>query len=75
MSKEKENARISIEIPQSLFERLKKSAESGNYGSVEECIVYLLRKAVSGDEKEEETYSEEEQEKIKERLKSLGYLE
>jgi len=60
-----------IEIPDDLYEKLKESAEERGFPSVEDYIVYVLGDAVS---EEEEEMSEEDQKKIKERLKALGYI-
>jgi len=63
---------ISLTIPRSLYEKIKIRVESslGEFKSVEEYIRFVLEEVV----KEEETYTSEEEMKVKERLKKLGYL-
>ena len=63
---------VEIKIPKKLFEKIKKEVESsGDFKSVEEFVEFVLSSAL---EESEEVYSAEEEEKVKERLKALGYL-
>ncbi len=66
--------RVSITIPKELYERAKRYVEEsgGSFGSVEELVEFVLREVLS--EEEEYTLTPEEEEKIKERLRSLGYI-
>jgi hypothetical protein len=66
---------VSVEIPKSLYERVRRIAEQ--YGEdVNELLVNLLRECVTKVEEElsSEGVSEEEKKEIIERLKKLGYL-
>ena len=67
--------KVQIEIPDSLAERLKSLAKQENFTDLNEYVTHLLRKAVSSGKEEESSLNPEEEEKIKERLKSLGYIE
>ncbi len=63
---------VEVKIPKKLYEKIKKEIEStGEFKSVEEFVVFVLESAL---EETEEVYSEEEEEKVKERLRALGYL-
>ncbi len=64
---------VNIQLTERLVSAARKLAHKRGFGSVEEFLVSLLRKEVRMEGGE--TISEEEKEKIKKRLKDLGYLE
>ena len=65
----------SIEIPESLFERVAVRIEDTNFQSVSDYVVQALREKLASEEKESSgPYTKEEEDKIKDRLKALGYL-
>ena len=64
---------ISIQLSGALLKHGRETARKKGFGSLEEFLVFLLKKELRMEE--EETISEEEKEKIKERLRKLGYLE
>ena len=71
---------MKIEIPEEIVEKLKKRVDSTDeFDSVEAYVNYVLKQVVErlDSEKEEEkpAFSEEDEEKVKERLRSLGYLD
>jgi Arc/MetJ-type ribon-helix-helix transcriptional regulator len=64
-----------IEIPESLFERVTVRIEGTSFPSVSDYVVNVLREKLASEEKEDATrYTKEEEEKVKERLRALGYL-
>ncbi len=66
--------KVQVSISKELYEKVKKYIdEMGGFSSVEEFIEFVLSEVL---ESEESTagYSKEEEEKVKERLRSLGYL-
>jgi len=64
----------SINISSQLYNEIKKRyVDSGEFESVEEFVELVLREFLQ-EEDYEEAYSPEEEEQIKERLRSLGYL-
>lgn len=66
--------KVSVEISKEVYDAAKKYIdEHRGFSSVEELIEFVL-KEVLGEEEEERVYSKEEEEAIKERLRSLGYL-
>jgi metal-responsive CopG/Arc/MetJ family transcriptional regulator len=71
------NKKIQIEIPESLFKRIKNISEELGVKDINIFIIDLLRNAVADYEAElsKEEYTPEELEKIKDRLRSLGYLD
>ena len=69
---------FNIKIPKTLYYRIVRLTSELDVDDVNSFIVDLLREAVARYEEELGTsvvLSEEEMEKIKDRLKSLGYLD
>jgi len=67
--------KVTIKIPRPLYKNLGKIIEGSGFNSVTEFIVYILRDLVSFKTiQKEPSFSGEEIEMIKKRLKSLGYL-
>lgn len=65
--------KVTIKIPRPLYERIKKIIENSGYDSPTDFIVYVLRDIVSSHTEEGEI-SGAELERVKERLRRLGYL-
>ncbi|MHA1590272.1 MAG: CopG family transcriptional regulator [Candidatus Njordarchaeales archaeon] len=63
---------VQIKIPKRLYERILKEIKDTEFKSAEDFIIYVLEQVL--EEEEESVYSKEEEEAIKERLRSLGYL-
>jgi len=64
-----------ISIPTPLAEKIKKRLEGTGFNSLSAFVTYVLRQLESeGEKKEDDAFSKEDEEKIKERLRSLGYL-
>ncbi|MCE4610782.1 MAG: CopG family transcriptional regulator [Desulfurococcales archaeon] len=67
--------KVSIEISKDLYEKAKKFIEeNGGFKSVEELVEFLLEEAIAAETGEGVAISPEDEEKVKERLRSLGYL-
>lgn len=66
-----------ISIPKVLADKLKKRIEGTGFNSVSSYVTYVLRQVLSNVEGQEkkEAFSEEDERKVKERLRSLGYLD
>lgn len=66
-----------ISIPTPLAEKIKKQIEGTGFNSLSSYVTYVLRQIVSSIEKDERErgFTKEEEEKIKERLRNLGYLD
>ncbi len=64
-----------ISIPTSLFERIEEQIEGTDFTSVSDYVAYVLNEVLTENEEETESVSKEDEERIKERLKALGYLE
>ncbi len=64
-----------IKIPKPLYEKIAERLKDTEFESVEEYVIFVLNEVVTEPEqKEEPALTKEEEEKVKERLKGLGYL-
>ncbi len=65
-----------VEIPATLYRAIEERIKgSGDFLSVSDFVTYAARKVLSEFGDQGEVLSEEEKEKIRERLKALGYIE
>ncbi|MAG08688.1 CopG family transcriptional regulator [Candidatus Woesearchaeota archaeon] len=67
-----------VSIPKILAEKVKKRIEGTGFNSISSYITYILRQIISeseDSEKKENPFSKEDEIKVKERLRSLGYLD
>jgi Arc/MetJ-type ribon-helix-helix transcriptional regulator len=77
MAEEKDDKKYTtISIPTPLAEKIKKRIKGTGFHSLSSYVTYVLREIISNiDEEEEEAFTKEDEEKIKERLRALGYLD
>jgi len=61
---------VKIEISDKLYKALEKNAKESGFKNVNEYLEFILKELVA----DEEEISQEDEEKMKERLKQLGYL-
>jgi Arc/MetJ-type ribon-helix-helix transcriptional regulator len=75
MTEEKKYTTISIPTP--LAEKIKKRIEGTGFNSLSSYVTYVLREVISNVEEDEndEAFSKEDEEKVKDRLRALGYLD
>ncbi|RLG70175.1 MAG: CopG family transcriptional regulator [Methanobacteriota archaeon] len=64
-----------IRLPRELVEKVRRRAKATGFGSVEEYVRFVLEEVVREEEGEADVMSEEEEESVKARLRSLGYLD
>jgi CRISPR/Cas system type I-B associated protein Csh2 (Cas7 group RAMP superfamily) len=66
-----------ISIPTPLAEKVKKQIEGTGFNSLSSYTTYVLRQIVSSKEPEDRVkgFTKEDEEKIKERLRNLGYID
>lgn len=66
-----------IRIPKDLIKKIEGRLHESGFESVDEYATFVLEEVIKevGEEKPEEVFSEEEEEKVKERLRALGYLD
>jgi len=66
--------RVAIYISRELYEKVKKFVkEQGGFSSVEEFVEFVLNEVLS-EEGVSRGLSKEDEEKVKERLRALGYI-
>jgi len=77
MAKEKEDKKFTtISIPTPLAEKIKKRIEGTGFTSLSSYVTYVLREVVSGmDEEDEEVFTKEDEKRVKDRLRALGYID
>lgn len=63
-----------ITIPKSLYEKILKRIKNTGFASVSSYVTYVLRQIVSGGDEEKEAFTKKDEERIKQRLRALGYL-
>ena len=66
-----------VSIPKPLAEKIKKRIDGTGFNTVSSYVTYVLRQILSqtSEDKPKEAFSEEDEKKVKERLRSLGYME
>ncbi len=66
-----------IKIPKKLLKKIEERIQGPEFKSVDEYTTFVLEEVVKedGDEEVEEVFSEEDEKKVKERLRALGYLD
>ncbi len=64
---------IQIKIPYKLAGKLSKKIKETGFNTITEYVVYILEQALS-ESPESVEVSEEEEKKVRERLRELGYL-
>ena len=62
-----------VEIPESLYRSVEQKIQDTDFPSVSEFVTYIVRESIPKLSKRE-PLSKEEEEAIKRRLKSLGYI-
>ena len=65
----------SVSIPISLAEKIEKRIRGTEFSSISAYITFVLEEVVSDEEEDNEELSKEDDERIKARLRSLGYLD
>lgn len=66
-----------IFIPAPLYKRLRKRVKDTEFETVSKYVTYVLEEVLSSleEDEQEEDISKEDEEKVKERLRALGYLD
>lgn len=67
---------VTISIPKQLAEKITKRIEGTSFNSLSSYVTYVMNEVLSEiDEETQETFTKEDEERIKQRLRSLGYLD
>jgi Arc/MetJ-type ribon-helix-helix transcriptional regulator len=64
-----------VSIPTSLHKKIEEAIQGSEISSVSAYIVKILRESLSKEQEAKEVFSQEDEEKVKERLKALGYID
>ncbi|MHA1124028.1 MAG: CopG family transcriptional regulator [Candidatus Heimdallarchaeota archaeon] len=66
----------SVSIPKVLHGKVEEHIKDTGFTSVSSYVTYVLRQILSEEDRESgEAFSKKDEEKIRQRLKSLGYIE
>ena len=67
--------KVTIKIPRPLYERIGQIIDGAGYNSVTEFVVHVMRDIVTTHSlSEDDAYTDQDLERVKARLRSLGYL-
>jgi len=65
-----------VSIPTQLFEKVEERIKGTEFDSVSSYITYVLEEILTEEEKEDEKpFTEEDEERVKARLRALGYID
>jgi len=75
MSKEQESRAILLAAK--LYGRIEERVKATDFRSVDEYVTFVLEEVLKEDDEQEgeKAFSKEDEEEVKQRLKSLGYLD
>lgn len=66
---------MDVSIPASLYKKIEEKIKQSEFKSVSSYVTKVLREGLAKEEAGSESLSKEDEEKVKERLKALGYLD
>ncbi len=67
-----------VSIPKPLVEKIKNRMKGTGFSSVSSYVTYVLRQVISSikeEERSKQAFTKEEEEKVKQRLRDLGYID
>lgn len=64
-----------VPIPTSLYKKIKEKIKGSKNETVSSYVTKILSENLSKEKGSEEAFSKEDEEKVKERLKALGYMD
>ncbi len=70
-----ENKYAEISIPAELFKAIEDKIKDTDISSVKDYVVKVLKDSLSEGQKKNQSLSKDEEDKVKERLKALGYMD
>lgn len=73
--KEKQKKFTTVSIPTALFKKVEERIKGTGFTSVSSYVTYVLREIVAEEEKTEEPFTQEDEERVKARLRALGYID
>ncbi len=73
--KEEEKKFTTVSIPTLLFKKIEDRIKETGFTSVSSYVAYVLREVLVEEEEEGEPFTKEDEERVKDRLRALGYLD
>lgn len=64
-----------VSIPTPLFKKVEERIKGTGFTSVSSYVTYVLREVVSEEEEETEPFTKQDEERVKARLRALGYID
>jgi Arc/MetJ-type ribon-helix-helix transcriptional regulator len=64
-----------VSIPTSLYKKIEEKIKGSEISSVSSYVAKVLRESLSKEETTQEALTKEDEEKVKKRLKALGYID
>jgi len=64
-----------VSIPAPLFKKVEERIKGTGFTSVSSYVTYVLREVIAEEEDEVEPFTKEDEDRVKERLRALGYLD
>jgi Arc/MetJ-type ribon-helix-helix transcriptional regulator len=64
-----------VSIPTSLYKKIEEAIKGTEFASPSSYIVKVLRESLSKEQTSQDVFTQEEEEKVKEKLKALGYID
>jgi Arc/MetJ-type ribon-helix-helix transcriptional regulator len=61
-------------LPAELYRKVEERVKATDFGSVDEYVEFVLQEVVK-EEESDRSFSEEDEQEVKKRLKALGYLD
>jgi Arc/MetJ-type ribon-helix-helix transcriptional regulator len=75
-NKTKRKKFTTVSIPSQLFKKVEERIRGTGFTSVSSYVTYVLREIVAEEEEEpEEAFTREDEERVKARLRALGYID
>jgi len=72
---EEEKKFTTVSIPTPLFKKVEERIKGTGFTSVSSYVTYVLREVVSEEEEETEPFTKQDEERVKARLRALGYID
>jgi len=73
--KERQKKFTTVSIPTPLFKKIEERIKGTGFTSVSSYVTYVLREIVAEEEETKEPFTKEEEERVKARLRALGYID
>jgi hypothetical protein len=69
------DAKATVEIPRDVYERVQQRLKGSAFGSVDDFVGFVLARLTEGNARAGEPLSPQDEARVRERLRSLGYID